>query len=67
MAHDNACLLDQLRAIVGPRHVLREAESTRHYRAAERAAADGSTLREAALRSRKVSEDGMTKRSFPKT
>jgi hypothetical protein len=66
MAHDNACFLDQLRAIVGRRHVLREAESTRHYRAAERAAADGSTLREATLSSGKVSEEEYDKAIVPK-
>ncbi len=36
--------------IVGRRHVLTKTESTRRYRTAEPAAADGSILREAALR-----------------
>jgi hypothetical protein len=45
---------------------LREAERTRHYRAAERAAADTSTLREAALRSGKVSEEEYDKAIVPK-
>jgi hypothetical protein len=66
MAHDNARFLDQLRTIVGRRHVLRKAESMRRYRAAKRVAADGSTLREAALRSGKVSEEECDKMIVPK-
>ncbi len=38
--HDNIRFLDELRTIVGRRHVLTKAESTRRYRTAGQAAAD---------------------------
>jgi hypothetical protein len=63
---DNVQFLDELKAIVGRRHVLRKAESTRHYRTAEQAAADGSTFREAARRPGRVSEEEYDKMIVPK-
>jgi len=50
MAAENARFFDELRTIVGRRHVLTKTEITRRYRTAEQAAADGSILREAVPR-----------------